>query len=176
MDLTKVKELFSSGQYLECYTSCIKIAELEPKTILAWKYAGKSLIALKRFTNAKKFLCKAHELDSEDLEIITEIGDIFLGQKDVLSAHQWYSKAIENNNKYAPALFKLGMLKQFTEVYEEAINLFREFISLMPKSTQAHIELANCYLKSGFLVDAELSANCALSINKTTPRANLVLG
>ena len=176
MDLKEIKELSSNSRYLECYLACKRTLKSEPENFQAWKYAGESLLRMKKFKKAKKFLYRAHKLDNEDLEIIIDIGDIFLSEKNILSANQWYSKAIEVNHNYAPAIFKLGMLKQFTGVYEEAINLFQKFITLKPKSTQAYIEVACCYLESGFLVDAELALNHALVLNKNTPRANQILG
>ena len=102
--------------------------QVNPEEAYAYKYAGKSLLALGQFEKAQQCLVKAHQLDGSDPEIVKDIGNIFLnlGNKDI--ALGWYEKALEINNQYAPALNNIANLKRQSGNHQEAIQLFNQAI------------------------------------------------
>ena len=58
--------------------ACQQLLQSKPESLVAWKYAGKSLLALGQFEQAKQCLTKAHQLDTKDPEITKDIGNILL--------------------------------------------------------------------------------------------------
>ena len=89
-DLATIQELSGTGRHQECLQACQNALQDNPEAAFAFKYAGKSLLALGQFEKAQQCLVKAHQLDSNDPEIVKDIGNIFLnlGNKD--TATQWY--------------------------------------------------------------------------------------
>ena len=78
VDQLTIQELSSTGRHQECVQACQQLLQSEPKNPLPWKYAGKSLIALRQLDKAQQCLTKAHQLDNKDPEITKDIGNIFL--------------------------------------------------------------------------------------------------
>ena len=70
MELEAIKELSSAGRHQECLQACQNTLQGNPKEPVAWKYAGKSLLALGQLEQSKNCLSKAHQLDSSDPETI----------------------------------------------------------------------------------------------------------
>ncbi|KGG31072.1 MULTISPECIES: tetratricopeptide repeat protein [unclassified Prochlorococcus] len=73
MDQKTFQDLSSTGRHQECLKACQQLLQSEPENSSAWKYAGKSLLALGQFKKAKQCLTKAHQLDNKDPEIIKDI-------------------------------------------------------------------------------------------------------
>ena len=111
-DLTTIQELSAAGRHQECLLACQNALQVNPEEVYAYKYAGKSLLALGQFEKAQQCLVKAHQLDGSDPETVKDIGNIFLnlGNKD--TALEWYEKALEININYAPAINNLASLKR----------------------------------------------------------------
>ena len=137
-----IHKLSSTGRHQECLQACQKLIQSEPENPLPWKYAGKSLLALRQFEKAQQCLIKAHQLDTSDSETTKDIGNSFLnlGNKD--AASQWYEKSLSINNNYAPAINNLANLKRQDGNNQEAVNLFKQAIQADPKLVQAYIGAA----------------------------------
>ena len=145
-DLATIQELSTAGRHQECLQACQNALEVNPEETYAYKYAGKSLLALGKFDEAKQRLDKAHQLDGSDPEIAKDIGNICLnlGNKDI--ALGWYVKALEINNSYAPAFNNIANLKRQGGNHQEAIDLFKRAIQTDPKLFQAYVGAAASFL------------------------------
>lgn len=76
-DLATIQELSAAGRHQECLQACQNALQATPEETYAYKYAGKSLLALGQLEKAQQCLAKAHQLDSTDPETIKDIGNIF---------------------------------------------------------------------------------------------------
>ena len=70
MDQQTIREVSTTGRHQECLQACQQLLQSEPESPIAWKYAGKSLLALGQFEKAQQCLTKAHQLDNKDPETI----------------------------------------------------------------------------------------------------------
>ena len=77
-DLTTIQGLSAAGRHQECLQACQNALQANQEETYAYKYAGKSLLALGQFEKAQQCLVKAHQLDGSDPEIVKDIGNIFL--------------------------------------------------------------------------------------------------
>ncbi len=171
-----IQELSAAGRHQECLQACQSALQVNPYETYAYKYAGKSLLALRQFEKAQQCLVKAHQLDSSDPEIVKDIGNIFLNLGSQDMALEWYEKALEINNNYASAINNLASLKNQGGKHQEAIDLFKRAIQADPELIQAYVGAASSFLRLGDLYQAELFATQALAINQATPRINEILG
>ena len=92
MDLATIQELSATGRHQECLQACQNALQSNPEETYAYKYAGKSLLALGQFQKAQQCLLKSHQLDGDDPEIAKDIGNIFLDLGNKETALQWYQK------------------------------------------------------------------------------------
>ena len=69
MDKKRIQDLFSKGRHQECLQMCQQLLQSEPENPFPWKYAGKSLQALRELQKAQKYLNKADQIDPTDPEI-----------------------------------------------------------------------------------------------------------
>mgnify|MGYP001181913383 CR=1 FL=1 len=76
-DLMTIQELSANGRHQECLQACQNALQVNPEETYAYKYAGKSLLALGQFEKAQQCLLKAHQLDGSDPETVNDIGNIF---------------------------------------------------------------------------------------------------
>ena len=175
-DLATIQQLSAAGRHQDCLQACQNALQASPEDASAYKYAGKSLLALGQFEKGQQFLLKAHELDTSNPEIVKDIGNIYLnlGNKD--KALKWYQKALEINNNYAPALNNIANLKRQGGNHQQAIDLFKQAIQADPKLIQAYVGAAASFLALEDLDQAESFAAQALAINESTPAANEILG
>ena len=175
-DLAAIQELSAAGRHQDCLQACQNALQANPEETFAYKYAGKSLLALGQFEKAQQCLVKAHQLDGSDPEIVKDIGNIFLNLGNQNTALGWYEKALEINNNYAPAFNNIANLKRQSGNHQEAIDLFKQAIQADPKLIQAYVGAAASFLALGDLDQAESFSAQALEINKHTPGINEILG
>ncbi len=176
MEQKLIQELSSTGHHQECLQACQNVLQGNPEEAFAYKYAGKSLLALGQFDKAQQCLVKAHQLDASDPEIAKDIGNSFLNLGNTDNALQWYGKALEINNNYAPAFNNIASLKRQSGNVQEAIDLFKRAIQVDPKLIQAYVGAAASFLALGDLDQAASFAGEALAINESTPGINEILG
>ncbi|QNI59905.1 TPR repeat-containing protein [Synechococcus sp. BIOS-U3-1] len=176
MNQKTIQDLSSAGQHQECLQACQKLLQSEPENPFAWKYAGKSLIALQQFERARQFLAKAHQIDKNDPETMKDIGNIYLNTKNKIIAIKWYKKALEANNLFAPAINNLANLKKQDGNHKAAIDLFKQSIEADPKLIQSYIGAAASFLELGELDQATSLAKKALKMNKDVQTINEILG
>jgi tetratricopeptide (TPR) repeat protein len=176
VDQNTIRDLSATGLHQECLQSCQKLLQSEPESSIAWKYAGKSLLALGQFEKAQQCLNKAHQIDQTDPETMKDIGNICLNTKDKNAAIQWYKKAMEVDNKYAPAINNLANIKKEEGNHNEAIDLFKKAIQADPKLIQAYAGVAASLLILGKPSQAKSFAIQAIEIDKKAPGINEILG
>ncbi|WP_114993780.1 sulfotransferase family protein [Synechococcus sp. UW179A] len=176
MNQITIEKLLFAGCHEDCLKECQNLLKTDPENCFAWKYAGKSLLALGQLENAKQCLLKANQLDNYDPEIAKDIGNIYLNLRNKDATYEWYNKALKINAKYAPAINNLASLSAQDGNDKEAINLYKNAIKSNPTLTQAYIGAAACCLKLADCEQAELFANQALAIDEASPGANEMLG
>ncbi|GLB41708.1 putative TPR repeat [Lyophyllum shimeji] len=76
-----------------------------------------------------------------------EQGTVKLEEGDVQGAKKMYRRSAEINRS-ASALFNLGVTHYHLKEYDEAIEAWKESISLQPSSPDAHTNLASAYIIS----------------------------
>ena len=67
-----IQQLSAAGRHQDCLQACQNALQANPEETFAYKYAGKSLLALGQFEKAQQCLVKAHQLDGSDPEIVKE--------------------------------------------------------------------------------------------------------
>ena len=176
MEPKSIQELSSTGRHQECLQSCQQLLQGDPESPVAWKYAGKSLLALGQFEKAQQCLTKAHQLDPSDPEIAKDIGNSFLnlGNKD--AAAQWYERSLGVNNNYSPAINNLANLKRQGGNNQEAFDLFKRAIQVDPQLIQAYAGAAASLIALSDLDQAEAFATQAIEINAHAPGINEMRG
>ena len=171
-----IQELSAAGRHQECLQACQTALQVNPEESYAYKYAGKSLLALGQVEKAQECLVKAHELDGSDPEIAKDIGNIFLNLGNQNTALGWYEKALEINNNYGPAINNLANLKRQSGKNQEAVDLYKRAIQVDPRLIQAYVGAAASFLTLGDLDQAESFAAQAIAINESAPGINEILG
>ena len=176
VDQQTIQDLSSTGRHQECLEACQKLLQSEAESPMAWKYAGKSLIALGQMENAQQCLKKAHQIAKSDPEIAKDIGNIFLilGRREDATA--WYRKSLEIKNDYVPAIVKLANIKKQSGNNQEAANLYNQAIQTDPTLVEAYVGAAACTMALGNLDQAQTIATQAIGINQSIEGVNEILG
>jgi tetratricopeptide (TPR) repeat protein len=101
-----------------------------PRSAVPFYYLGLAYQVKKNFTEAKKALEKAVELQPTFHEALCELGDVHGWRKDYQKALELYDQALEIDPKYLPAIqnktmahIRLGQLKEAQPCLERAMKL-----------------------------------------------------
>ncbi len=99
---------------------------------------------------AKTMLLKALDLDPENIPCLTQLGFIYVEQKDYPSAIVTFQKVSAVKPDFAHAYFNLGYLFWETEDYARAKDMYRRVIELKPEFLdEALFNLAMIHNKLG---------------------------
>ena len=170
-DLATIKELSAAGCHQECLQACQNALQGNPEETYAYKYAGKSLLALGQFEKAQQCLVKAHQLDGSDPEIVKDIGNIFNTIKNYQEALKYYNFAIKINPNYAPAINNLGLIAKQQGDLQVAKQLVERARDLDPTFAPFHLNLCGIYKDLGNLDQALASTLQSLEIKPDNPAA-----
>ncbi len=111
----------------------------------------------------------------EEAEKYKELGNSFLGKGDVNLAEEYFKKAIEINDNYAPALTNLGSIELNRGNLKKALLLLLKATECEPDLSASWGNLANCYLQLGKINDAEISCLKALKLNPNLFNSHFLL-
>lgn len=171
-----IKELSSASRHLECLQACQDALKINPDESFAYKYAGKSLLALGSLDHAKKFLFKAHQLDSRDPETLKDIGNIFYACHEPKEAARYYNQALKIKPDFSLAINNLGLIARQDGNLQLAKQLVEKALVLDPNFAPFHINLSTIQRDLGNLDQAFISTLKSLEINPKSPDALLNLG
>lgn len=176
VDPKAIKQLSASSQHQECINACQSYLSIHPESSFHYKYAGKSLIALGKYLEARDYLARANELNADDPETSKEIGNTYLRLHDTPNALKWYLNSLKINPGYPPALCNIAFIYKRDGRLIEAENLFMQAIDSDPTTSHAYVGLSQIYLQSGRYNDVISIINNALCICKSIPGMHEVAG
>ena len=81
---------------------------------------------------AKILLLKALQLDPQSTACLSQLGYIYVEQKNYQKAIEVYSKAADIEPQFAGAFFNLGYIFWETEDFEKARNMYQHVVDLKP--------------------------------------------
>lgn len=164
-DLVTIKELSLAGRHQECLQACQTALQVNPQELFAYKYAGKSLLALGQFEKAQHCLAKAHQLDGSDPEILKDIGNIFNALKNDTEAIKLYKASLSINQNYAPAINNLGLIARRQGDLIAAEKLVKKARDLDQSFSSYHTNLVDIYLELADYKNAENAVDLAIDMN-----------
>jgi len=81
---------------------------------------------------AKALLLKAVELDQGSVQWLSQLGLIYLQEKDYTKAIETYQKAADLDSQFAETFFNLGYLYAITKHYPKAEEMYGRVVELAP--------------------------------------------
>lgn len=174
-DLETIQELSAAGCHQECLQACQNALQVNSEEAFAYKYAGKSLLALGQIEKAQQCLVKAHQLDGSDPEIVKDIGNTFNTIQNSQEAAKYYKLSLSINPNYPPALNNLGLIAKQQGCLPVAKQLIERARDLDPTFTISHINLSVIYQELGEPGQAIASLREAMKSEKTKEKAAIEL-
>lgn len=125
---------------------------------------------------AKTLLLKALDLDPENIPCLTQLGFIYVEQKDYQNAIVTFQKVSAVKPDFAHAYFNLGYLYWQTEDYARAKEMYRRVIELKPEFVdEALFNLAMIQNKLGEQGQCIKNLEQAIAINPDNESARIYL-
>jgi len=125
------------------------MADVYPRTSINKKRFANAEIAIdeKRYSDALALLHQILNEDGNDYQIWTELGTVYLMQRDVGKAESAYQRAGEVNPTFFPSFFNLAKLRMAQKRFEAAVEPLTQSIKLKPDSALANYLLGETYLQ-----------------------------
>lgn len=156
----KIQQLFSAhsnGDFQQVLNIALELQKHFPKFILGYKAAGVALVSLNKKSEAIKHLKTAVNLDSNDAEALSNLGQTLI--------EVFAEKNSKNSNK----------LEDKKELVE-AEKYLKKAVKLTPNSAVVNNNLSNVYFSLQDFDKAEFFASQAIKIDKNYSLAYQNLG
>ena len=101
----------------------------------------------KKYSAAAALLLEILNEDGNDYQIWTELGTVYLMQRDFGKAEGAYERAGEVNPSFFPSFLNLGKLRIALKRFEFAVAPLQQSVKLKPNSAQANYLLGETYLQ-----------------------------
>ncbi len=105
------------------------------------------LVLKNRFNEARRVLTKLLELNPNDVELMSLLGNVYGIEGNLMKAEEWLGKALLLNPNYPRALYYMGEVYHEKEEYEKAIEIFAKAIEYYPEDAKE--DLADAYQNLG---------------------------
>ena len=153
----------------------VRAADLLPKDVGAQVQAGKVLLLIGQYPEAKARAVAALDNDPKNVEGLLLLGNSLAGMKDIDGAIEHIEEAIDADPKRMLTYANLGALEQARGNADGAESAFKRAVDVAPKSATTHMSLANFYWASNQKVLAEEELKTALSLEPKSPNVNRAL-
>src|SRR5262245_61853945 len=121
--------------------------ELAPTFYEAHNQLGIAYIEAGRSDEAESEFRLAHELNSTAIEPLLNLTKLYIDENQPDRAVTAGEQAVKTNSRSAPAFFSLGMALYKAAMLDRAEAALKRALELAPKMANAHLLLANIYLK-----------------------------
>lgn len=101
----------------------------------------------KKFDESVTLLKQLVAVDPKDFQAWTELGTVFLLEKNLTEAESAYMQSTEVRPTFFLALKNLGRVRMMQQKFEAAIPVFTKALEIQPKSADANFYLAESYLQ-----------------------------
>ena len=98
------------------------------------------------YKQAVEMLYKALEIESDNIEILFQLGELYFLMKNFARALQYLEKVISKNENHVEALKILGKIYVYSQELDKAYSVFEKIFNLQ-KTPQNLIELINILSK-----------------------------
>jgi cytochrome c-type biogenesis protein CcmH/NrfG len=101
----------------------------------------------KNYAQAVLFLRQILSEDAKDYQSWSELGTVYLMQKDFGEAESAYLRATEANPAFFLSFFNLGKLRMAQKKFETAVEPLSQAVKIKPESADANYLLGEAYLQ-----------------------------
>lgn len=189
-------ERYQSGKLDEAQRFCQQALRADPENAHALHLYGLIVLGLGDAQRALQSLEKAVRLDPSNPTLLNNLGQIHRDQGRVDDAESCFRKALDLKADYAEAganlgtllhasgrmersaqnYLRLGLALETTGQFADAVQSYRQALTLEPENPQAHHGLGRTLERLGRLEDAAESLNAALALKSDSAEVHHDLG
>lgn len=136
-----------------------------PEDTAAMLRLGNAYAQQNRYDEAEETYKNALALDPELDAAYHSLGAVSFNRQDYPRAREWFSLHLERSPKDSLRLYDLGNALMQMKAYAEAADAYGEAIDNSRSFTEAHYNLAVCFIKTGRMDEARQIYNWLLDKN-----------
>ena len=162
-------------QAIKYFEKCI---ELEPSNSIYLRATAEAYIEKEDFATAISYYNKAQELTPNEYMIYNELGSTLVLKKEYEQGKEKFNRAIELGNEEVKSYAYKGLadLKRKQRKYDEAIELYKQSISLYSENNESKLGMAFCFSKKGNNQEAIVTVKSILEKDSQNAKAYFDLG
>jgi len=139
------------------------------------------MLALVRFRQGKvsesiKLIEEALQIRPDDLEFLTNLGNLTKSAGDKTTARKWYERAIAVDSNCLAPCYNLGLLSAEEGDLDAAVDLFHRALKIDDELAELHFNLSLILKAKGEMQAAIESCQNALRVRADFLEANICLG
>ena len=141
----KVARLIAKGKLKESIKPQLQICKSDPSNMQNWMTLASLYGQTNDFQSVLNVCKKIDKIDSNNMAVLSLMGNAYAGMGQLKQAHENYNKALKNNPNDPGLLNNLGNALYLDNKYEEAAETFEKVIKLKPDYADAYNNLGNIY-------------------------------
>lgn len=168
--------LFNAGRYADLERRARELSLRHPGSGFVWKVLGTAQLVQGKSAEGIAAMQQAVSLMPEDVEVHSNLGNMYRATHQLDEAIASYQRAIELKPDYVAAHFNLGIALREQGRLEDAVASYRRALALQPAMVDAHNNLGTTLKDLGRLDEAISSYEQALKIMPHQPAVLVNLG
>ncbi|MEI7824606.1 MAG: tetratricopeptide repeat protein [Chlorobiaceae bacterium] len=126
-----------------------------PESAKAYLLLGNAYARAQRYGEASEAYKKALVINPDLDEPLHALGAVAFNQKNYTEAQKYFQKHLEHSPKDSLRLYDLGNVSMQLGQFDKAAKLYSESIENSDAFTDAHYNLAVCYIRTGRRAEAQ---------------------
>jgi len=145
---------YNKGDYRGAITSLEKSASMALNSFRAHLYLGLARIGDRRYPEAVDALLVALDLEPENLQGLTGLGEAYLRMGDIDESRAAYVRALKERPEFPAALVGIARSFEAQGRDSEAVPFYRRAITANAGFAEAYTQLGELYLRQGRVEEA----------------------
>ena len=173
--IQQAESLYDQKKYTESIEIALYSIKEGEEILRSYKIIAKANKEMKRNEEAIDYMLKVVSITPNDYECYKDLGNMYLilNQNDL--AKEAYETSLDKKSNYYPSLGNLGIIYFIDGNYERSIYYLLKAIKSNPQFAEAWVNLSNCYLKQGKLIEAKESALISVKLRYDWDKVHQIL-
>ena len=174
-EIKKIMNYFNAGKYDVVITKSKILLKKNPEFMVLYNIIGISLQKINRYEEAKNIFLQGLKINSNSLDLILNLANIYKAEKKYNLAEEFYQKILKINPTYILALLNYGNLKNDLNQSEEALELYERALKVDNNNYSIHFNKAFMLQSTGKFEDAIFHSKKCLELNSNCTPADILL-
>lgn len=146
-EFQKGKEALRKNEYAAAIVHLKAVAEAEPRFALGFEVLGVAYLRAGKLPDAEKAFHQALDIDAKMPDSLFQLGLLHYQRNELLESERYLARGLDLDSHSLFGHYQQGLTLFALEKYNDSAREFQEALRVDPSFVEAHVRLANVYLR-----------------------------